>query len=70
LDELVMQCGQHVQDDEARKQRHQPEVRLKGRIGCEAFRQRRTGAGEHDLRQAGGKGWITSVSMKLCPAGA
>jgi hypothetical protein len=43
LDELVMQCGQHLQDDEGR---------------------------EHDLRQAGAKGWITSVNMKLCPAGA
>jgi len=32
LDELVMQRGQHVQDDEADEQRREPEVRLKGRI--------------------------------------
>jgi len=55
LDELVMQRGQHVQDDEADKDAGEPEVRLKGRIGREAFRQRRTGAREHDLRQAGGE---------------
>jgi hypothetical protein len=69
LDELVMQRGPDMQDDEADEQRREPEVRLKGRIGREAFRQRRTGLREYDLRQPG-KGWITLVSMKLCPAGA
>ena len=61
LDELVMQRGPEVQDDEAHQQRRQPEVRHPGRPGREAFRQRRTGTREHDLRQAGGKGWLTSA---------